>query len=278
MRSVLRPELAVVVPVYHCNGHLEHTLDELSIFLDDAPLPSELILVNDRGTQPGVTERLQRFARRDGVRVLENDRNRGKGFSVARGMLASDAPYRVFTDADLAYPLSEIWNVMRALERGADIAIACRVLPQSEYLMSPSYLRYLYTRHVMSRAFNRLVRLTLLPGVLDTQAGLKGFTSRAATEIFSRVTIAGFGFDLECLYVARYLHLRVEQIPVRFRYEDEPSTVRFIKDAKTMAADLARIRWRGWRGAYENPAAVPPLVSAALSDHGEVAGQGVLVS
>ena len=266
----MRPELALVVPIYHCNGRLERTLEELDGFLRDAPVPCELILVDDRGTQPGVTERLRDFAAaRDGVRVLENDRNRGKGFSVARGMLAASAPVRVFTDADLAYPLGEVWSIKAALERGADIAIACRVLPESEYVMSSSYLRYLYTRHVLSRAFNRLVRLTLLPGVLDTQAGLKGFTARAAKDVFSRVSIAGFGFDLECLYVARHLELRVAQVPVRFRYADEPSTVNLVRDARTMAADLARIRLRAWRGAYDVGSPIPPLVSAALLDHRE---------
>jgi dolichyl-phosphate beta-glucosyltransferase len=260
-----RPELALVVPVYHCSGHLDRTLDVLADFLDDHARDCELILVNDRGTQPGVTERLRRFATRDGVRLLENDRNRGKGYSVARGMLAARARHRVFTDADLAYPLDEVWNVARALEGGADIAIACRMLPESEYLMSSTYLRYLYTRHVMSLAFNRLVRLTLLPGVLDTQAGLKGFSARAAHEVFSRIRIDGFGFDLECLFVARRLNLRIEQVPVRFRYDDEPSTVRFLKDARTMIADLARIRWRGWRGVYERPAALAAAISASSS-------------
>src|SRR2546429_2779404 len=42
-----------------------------------------------------------------------------------------------------------------------------------------------------------------LPGILDTQAGLKGFTARASELIFPRLTIAGFGFDVELLYVAR---------------------------------------------------------------------------
>jgi dolichyl-phosphate beta-glucosyltransferase len=263
---ISRPELALVVPIYHCNGHLDRTLDELSSFLDDGGRSSQLILVDDHGTQPGVTECLRRFAKRDRVTLIENDRNRGKGFSVARGMLSTEAWHRVFTDADLAYPLSQVWSVVDALERGAEIAIACRVLPQSEYLMSATYLRYLYTRHVMSRAFNRLVRLTLLPEVLDTQAGLKGFTAKAAREVFSRVSIAGFGFDVECLYVARLLRLRIEQIPVRFRYESEPSTVRLLKDARTMAADVARIRWRGWRGAYNTPASIPPIIARALCE------------
>jgi dolichyl-phosphate beta-glucosyltransferase len=243
--------VSLVIPVYDI-CRFQRSLSELEAFLDRAPVQTELIVVDDRCPMSTGAEPLRNFARRPDVRLLENDRNRGKGFSVARGMLEATAPFRVFTDADLAYPLEEVWRVVESLERGADIAIACRVLPDSQYEMRASYLRYLYTRHVLSRAFNTLVRATLLPGVLDTQAGLKGYTADAARAVFSRVSIAGFGFDLECLFIARQLGLRVDQIPVRFRYQDEPSTVRFLRDAGTMATDLARIRWRGWTGEYKS--------------------------
>ena len=117
-------------------------------------------------------------------------------------------------------------------------------------MISPSYFRYLYTRHVMSRTFNWAVRHTLLPGMLDTQAGLKGFTGRAAEMVFRQVTIAGFGFDVELLYVARRLGLTVTQTAVQFRYDSEPSTLRFTHDAVTMLGDLIRIRWNSLRGRY----------------------------
>src|SRR5206468_1714879 len=134
---------------------------------------------------------------------------------------------------------------------GSDVAIACRVLPESRYVMSPSFFYYLYTRHVMSRVFNRVVRLALLPGILDTQAGLKGFTARAGELIFSRLTVPGFGFDVECLYIARKHRLTVRQTAVHFRYDDEPSTVRFAADAAQMLRDLVKIRWNDWRGRSE---------------------------
>jgi dolichyl-phosphate beta-glucosyltransferase len=245
--------VSLVVPVHHCVGSLDKLLGELDKFLDDAPVSAELVMVDDRGRHPEASAELRRFAGRPHVRVLQNDRNRGKGFSVARGMLEAAGAFRVFTDADLAYPLDEVWKIVSVLERGADVAIACRVLPESQYTMSARYLRYIYTRHVMSRVFNRMVRMTLIPGVLDTQAGLKGYTAAAARDVFSRVRIAGFGFDLESLFVARRLGLRIDQVPVRFRYNDEPTTVRFVRDARRMAADLARIRWRGWTGGYEAP-------------------------
>src|SRR2546425_7916413 len=92
----------------------------------------------------------------------------------------------------------------------------------------------------MSRVFTRVVRLVLLPGILDTQAGLKGFTARAAEVIFPRLTIAGFGFDVELLYIAKQHGLTVAQAAVHYRYDDEPSTVRFAADAVEMLEDLVR--------------------------------------
>lgn len=244
-------EVSLVVPVHHCNGSLARTLEACARYLSALQGRCELLLVDDHGTDPRASALLERFARRDAVRLLRNDRNRGKGYSVKRGMLAAQGRYRVFTDADLAYPLDEIWNIVAALKAGADVATACRALPQSQSEFASTDPGYLYTRRLMSRAFNRLVRLTLLPGALDTQAGLKGYTDVAAMEVFSRVSIPGFGFDLECLFVARKLGLRVAQVPVRFRYDDENSTVRFLRDAVTMTSDLARIRWREWSGEYE---------------------------
>src|SRR2546429_2624366 len=192
-------------------------------------------------------------------------------------MAAARGARRVFTDADLAYPVAEIDAMVRELDGGADVAIACRVLPESRYLMSPSFFHYLYTRHLMSRLFNRVVRVALLPGILDTQAGLKAFTARAAELIFPRLTVAGFGFDVELLYIARKHGLRVRQTAVQYRYDDEPSTVRFATDAAAMLRDLARIRWNDWRGgapARRAAGAVSPRPPAAAGARGRAVPRG----
>ncbi|HYT05007.1 MAG TPA: glycosyltransferase [Gemmatimonadales bacterium] len=242
--------LSVVVPVRNGADRLPVHLEALRQFLCAQARPAELVLVDDH-SEPGAARLLADFAGvAAGVTLLRNDANRGKGFSVARGMRAARGAYRVFTDADLAYPVDEIGKIARELDRGCDVAIACRVLPESRYLMSPSFFHYLYTRHVMSRLFNGVVRLTLLPGILDTQAGLKGFTARAAEVIFPRLTIPGFGFDVEALYIARKHGLAITQAAVRYRYDEEPSTVRFTADAAGMLRDLVKIRWNDWRGRY----------------------------
>jgi len=219
-------------------------------FLASQSYPSELVLVDDASAEPAARILREFAGNRSGVTLLRNSQNSGKGASVARGMLSARGKYRVFTDADLAYPPVEVNKILRDLESGADVAIACRVLPESRYVMSPSFFHYLYTRHVMSRVFNLLVRALLLRSVLDSQAGLKGFTGPAADTVFSRLTIARFGFDVEALFIAQKHDLVVRQTAVQFRYDEEPTTVRFAQSAVTMALDLVQVRLNDWRGRY----------------------------
>jgi len=245
------PALSLVIPVYDAADRLPTTLAAVDHFLARVPERAEVLFVDDCSREVETQIVLEDFARRrDHVRVLRNARNRGKGYSVARGMLAARGRHRVFTDVDLAYPLDQVHRIVDELARGADVAIACRVLPESRYLMSPSFFHYLYTRHVMSRAFNRIVQAFLLPGILDTQAGLKGFTAAAAELCFGRSTIPGFGFDIECLYIAQRHGLTIRQTAVNFRYDDEPTTVRFARDSRRMLHDIWQVRTNAWRGRY----------------------------
>lgn len=245
------PHLTLVVPCYNGAERLPAALVQLSAFLAAQPYTSELILVDDCSAEPAARVLRDYAASRPGITLLRNERNEGKGRSVGRGMLAGRGRYRVFTDADLAYPPSEVNKILRDLESGADVAIACRVLPESRYLMSPTFFHYLYTRHIMSRVFNLLARIVLLRDVLDSQAGLKGFTAAAAETVFPRLTIPRFGFDVEALFVAQKHKLTVQQTAVFFHYDEEPTTVKFAQSAVTMALELVQVRLNDWRGAYD---------------------------
>ena len=243
------PVVSVIIPVRNGAEVLPHTLCELQAFMVREPY-AEVVLVDD-GSEPRTAALLSAFAGgQPRVTLLVHEVNQGKGAAVARGMLAARGRVRVFTDADLAYPLDQLPAMRAAIDKGSDVAIACRVLRESRYLMSPTFFHYLYTRHLLSRAYNAVVRWTLLPGILDTQAGLKAFSARAAEVIFPRMTIRGFGFDVEALLIARRHGLETVQVPVHFRYDSEPTTVRLAQDGGTLLSDLARIRWNDLRGRY----------------------------
>ena len=245
-----RCQLSIVVPTWNAGEKLSSTVAHLREFAERVDSPVEIVIVDDASDRS--TARIAKaFAEEtEFAVVLTNETNREKGHAVARGMLHATGAYRIFVDSDLAYPSSQITKLLAALEAGSDIAIGCRVLPESRYVMSPTFFHYLYTRHLMSRAFNRLAQGILLPGILDTQAGLKGFTASAAQMVFSRQTLCGFGFDLECLFIARLHGLKIEQVPVDFYYSEEPSTISFARHGAEMLMDLMRVRRNAARGTY----------------------------
>ena len=256
-RTAVRQQayVSVIVPVWNGADRVRHTLFALHRMLSGQRYPTELVVVDDCSadeTARAIDGFCDTVVGSDArVRVLRNQRNRGKGFSVARGMLAATGALRVFTDADLAYPPEEIESIVDALEKGYDVAVACRALRESRYVMSPTFFPYLFTRHLMSRAYNGFVRRLLVDAVLDTQAGLKGFTREAAELIFPRLTIPRFGFDVECLYIAQRHRQRLVQVPVTFRYDDEPTTVNFVRDGLRMLSDLGRIYRNARGGCYD---------------------------
>ncbi len=244
--------LSVIVPIYQAEAFLGRTLLELDSFLSATGVSTELLLVDD-GSRDRTHEICRSWAltkRPYEVEALRLEENRGKGGAVAAGMLSARGKFRVFLDADLAYPPSQIVKVLGALEEGADVAVASRVHPDSRYTISPAFFHYLYTRHRASRVINWLMRRTIIPGCFDSQAGLKGFSEKAARQIFSRQIIRGFSFDVEALYLARLMGLGIREVAVEFRYFNEPTTVEFVKDGAGLVMDVLRVRWHSLKGRY----------------------------
>src|ERR1044071_8008933 len=104
-----RPTLSVIIPVYNAADCLAATLAEVTEFAAASTRSLEVLFVDDHSDDVETPLALNDFARRHPwARVLRNSDNRGKGFSVARGMIAARGDYRVFIDVDLAYPLDQV--------------------------------------------------------------------------------------------------------------------------------------------------------------------------
>jgi dolichyl-phosphate beta-glucosyltransferase len=197
----------------------------------------ELIVVDD-GSRDRTIEVATAAAEGDPrVRVLAQPRNRGKGAAVRAGMLAASGDRVLFSDADLATPIEELAKLEARLDRGADIAIASRALPESDVRT-----RQHPGREMMGRTFNVIVRALVLGGIKDTQCGFKLFTRAAAQDVFGRATLDGFAFDVEVLLLARG-RWRIDEVPVVWHHVEE-SKVSPGTDAARMFVDVVRLRMR----------------------------------
>jgi len=250
--------LSLIVPMYNVGEEARETLRRLQSFRAAQSYGSELIVVDD-GSETPVLDVIAGSGLEDAdIRFIRLDQNCGKGYAVARGMAAARGHYRIFIDADLAYPPSQIQRILGTLRAGADVAVASRKHPESRAVWRRASLWQVRGSHVQvgarylaSRAFNAAVRFTLLAGIRDTQAGLKGFSAEASRIIFQRLSIPRFAFDVEALVIARRHGLTIEQTGVTFRATTESTTVRWCQDTVRMARDLIAVFWRVRRGCYD---------------------------
>ena len=241
--------LSVVIPAYNEERVIGDTIARVGAYLEQTPDP-ELIVVDD-GSCDGTREIVRaQVGRYPFTRLVQNDRNRGKGYSIKHGILESHGEYVLFTDADLVYPIEGVEPFITALDRGADFAISSRSHPGTLFALHPRHFSYIYQRYLVGRTYINLVNRLLDLGVTDTQAGFKCLRGEAARTIFARTTLYDFAFDVEALFIARQLGYRVVELPVYFLYLGEQSSVQLVKDSVRMLADLWAIRQNGRRGVY----------------------------
>jgi dolichyl-phosphate beta-glucosyltransferase len=244
-------DVSLVVPIYNAEKFLQQSLKEIDQALLCRAESWELVLVIDGATD--ASERICReFAaspRSYSIEILVNEKNIGKGGAIQRGMVRAVGRYRLFNDCDLAYPMTEVFKVLRALQEGRTIAVASRSMPDSRYIFSPKNFRYLYTRHLASRVLNFLIKKFFIPTVADTQAGLKGFQGGVADFLFSQMKLQGFSFDLELLHIAYRAGIPVCEVAVDL-HAQRVSTVNFPVEVFRMVRDLLRILSWTYRGKY----------------------------
>ena len=226
--------LSLIIPAYNEAERIEPTLVRVVQWADKQAFDVEILVVDD-GSQDATIEVASSVDPR--VRVLSNGTNRGKGYSVRHGVLESRGDHVLFSDADLSTPIEEYERLLAALKT-ADIAIGSRALDRSKVTnRQPIY------REAMGRTFNRIVQTLAVGGVRDTQCGFKLFPGDIARDLFSQVTIEGFAFDVEVLFLARRRGLRIAEVPV-FWANDERTHVHAVYHSLSMLRDVALLRWR----------------------------------
>ncbi|MCI0552923.1 MAG: glycosyltransferase [Anaerolineae bacterium] len=239
-------DLSIIIPAYNEEALIVNTLESLRSYMTARPEQYEIIVVDD-GSHDKTVPFIEEWQKKSGTgsRLLINQKNMGKGFSIRRGVMESRGQYVIFIDADLPYELYAIDDFLKALKNGNDLAVGSRVLPGSEVKGVPAY------RYVAGQIFSLMVQAVLFTGLPDTQCGFKSFKSEAAREIFRRVSIDGFGFDVEMLFVARKLKFAIQPVAVHMIEHRQRSRVRLVNDSLKMFLNLFMVRWMDWQGKYD---------------------------
>jgi glycosyltransferase involved in cell wall biosynthesis len=242
-------DLSIVVPAYNEEQRLAPTLEKLHAFLQTQPLRYEIVVVDD-GSKDKTCDLVESMMPRiDGLRLVRQTPNRGKGAAVRRGMLDARGQIRVMCDADGSMPASELPKLLAPIiQCKAAIAIGSRYAEGAKTDKKQPIYRVLW-----SRLCNRVIQKSLVPGVRDTQCGFKAFTAEAARDLFRYGRIDGWAFDLEILALARRRGFEIAEVGVEWK-DDGRSRVNPIKDMWKVIREAMTIRRNLKAGVYEQRA------------------------
>ncbi|MBW2991398.1 glycosyltransferase family 2 protein [Candidatus Woesearchaeota archaeon] len=235
--------VSIVIPAFNEEKRIEKTLKRIISYCKNKFDKYEIIVVDDASKDNTVN--IVMGYKKDKIRIVKNKINRGKGFSVKKGILQARYALVLFSDSDLATPIEELSKFLKYIRQGYDIIIASRNLKESNIVVKqPLY------RQLMGKTFPLLVNLIALRDFRDTQCGFKLFKTRIAKKIVKYQTFERFSFDIELLFIAKKMGCRIKEAPVKW-VDKAGSKLNPLKDSISMFLDLIRLRINNLKGRYE---------------------------
>lgn len=229
--------LSIIIPAYNEEERLKTTLEKIHSYLKSKDYKCEIIIVDDGSIDLTSQVALSSELAKEGkLALLKNDKNSGKGFSIKRGILASNGDCILFTDSDLSTPIEEFDKLLSYLKLDYDVAMGSRSIAGADVR-----LRQPFYREIMGKVFNFLVQLFVLKGFVDTQCGFKVFKAICAKDIAKELKIDRFGFDVEMLYLAKKKNYKIKEVPVIW-LDSPTSRVSPVSDSCKTFTDLLRIK------------------------------------
>jgi dolichyl-phosphate beta-glucosyltransferase len=229
-------DLSVVIPAYNEARRLGPTLDRIAAYLAGRGVDHEIVVVDD-GSTDGTAELVAAHPA-PGLRLVRQPENRGKGAALRAGVAAAGGARVLLTDADLSTPIADLERLEPRLAAGADLVLGSRAARGARIdRHQPFY------RELMGKTFNKIIRLLGVRGVADTQCGFKLLSGAAARDLFPRLTIDGFAWDVELVWLARRRGFRVEEVGVSWA-DSADSRVHPVRDSARMLRDVVRMRLR----------------------------------
>jgi len=208
-------DLSIVIPAFNEEKKIGRDVEAAAVFIDREGLTGEVIVVDD-GSKDKTAEETRNAVVPPSVKknVIRLEKNRGKGFAVKTGILASRGEVVLFADSGTCVPYANALPQIERIRKGEqDMAMASRRLKETVILRNRGFLR-----RVISWFFRQIAILFVgLPRrFTDTQCGFKVYKGEVARELFAACVTTGFLFELEVLLRALRRGYRVEEFPVEW--------------------------------------------------------------
>jgi glycosyltransferase involved in cell wall biosynthesis len=198
-------KLSVVIPVYN----EKQWIGELLRRVRAVPIPKEIIVVDDCSTDG--TRQILRELEGDGLHVICQPANRGKGAALREGFRRASGDVVIVQDADLEYDPAEYPRLIQPiLENRADVVYGSRFIGESH--------RVLYFWHyVANKALTTLSNMFTNLNLTDMETCYKVFRREVLAGVALRSNRFGFEPEITAkIAKKRNPSWRIYEIPVSY--------------------------------------------------------------
>jgi putative flippase GtrA len=232
------PRIDIVVPAYNEQAGLERSIRRLHGFLTDNLPYCWRIVIADNASSDATLAIARSLAFELPDTVVLHLEAKGRGRALRTAWAASDAEILCYMDVDLSTDLRALAPLVSGLISGhSDLAIGTRLAPGSRVVRGPK-------RELISRSYNRLLRISLGARFSDAQCGFKAITADAAHRLLDSVEDQAWFFDTELLMAAQRQGLRIHEVAVDW-IDDPDSRVDIVSTAMADLRGVARLRMQG---------------------------------
>jgi glycosyltransferase involved in cell wall biosynthesis len=226
----------IVVPVYNEQEVLEGSIRRLHDYCS-AELDHDwrIVIADNASTDATLPLARELAAALERTTVLHLER-KGRGRALRTAWSASDADVLCYMDVDLSTDLRALPPLISALASGhSEVAIGTRLAPGSRVVRGRK-------RELISRSYNRLLRVTLKARFSDAQCGFKAIRADAARRLLPQIADQGWFFDTELLICAQRHGMRIHEVAVDW-IDDPDSRVDILSTALGDLRGVLRMRF-----------------------------------
>jgi glycosyltransferase involved in cell wall biosynthesis len=230
------PFLSLVIACYNEAEHLEASFAEILESLRDLGRPFEVIFVDDvsRDRTREILHGLVSANPDTDIRLILHESNTGRGGAVTDGFRMARGEITGYIDVDHEVHSRYSPSLVRAGEKGADVAVLRRIY---------AFQVRSVDRYVLSRGYSWLVRKLLEVDFNDTETGYKFFRREKLLPLLDTIEDKGWFWDTECMVRAARRGLRTVEVPGAYiRRFDKTSTVRSLRDSARYFGKLLSFR------------------------------------
>ena len=208
--------ISIILPAYKQERTIIKNISKLEVVLKSLGYKYEIIVVVD-GKEDKTQEKVRSISSRK-IKTITFEKNQGKGNAIKYGGLKASGDIIGFIDAGMDIDLSGISMLLNHfMWYNADIIVGSKMHPVSQ-------VNYPLYRKFLSWGYRTFTHLLFGFKIRDTQVGIKLYRKKVVKDVFPRLLVKSFAFDVEILALAYVLgYKRIYEAPIKLKFGGKSS-------------------------------------------------------